>query len=64
MFEAGRCLMCMQGVSAAAIICPRCHTTTSYGKRRIAVRMLSAKLKKIALWFVSAGMIHPHFRRL
>jgi hypothetical protein len=53
MFEAGRCLMCVQGISAAAIICPRCHTTTSYGKRRIAARMLRGKLKKIALWFVS-----------
>jgi hypothetical protein len=56
MLKAGRCLMCMKGISATANICPWCHTTTSYGKRCIATRTLHAKLNKIAVWFAVVVM--------
>jgi hypothetical protein len=51
-----QCRMCMKGISATANICPWCHTTTSYGKRRIATRTLRSKLKKIAMWFAPKEM--------
>jgi hypothetical protein len=62
MLEAGLCRMCMKGICATASICPRCHTTTSYGKRRIAARALCAKLNEIAGWFAFAVMRKSHRR--
>ena len=40
-----QCRMCMKGISATANICPWCHTTTSYGKRRIATRTLRCQIE-------------------
>jgi hypothetical protein len=63
MLIAGRCRMCMKGISATANICPWCHTTTSYGKRRIATRTLHAKLNELAVWFAVVLMRKSHRRR-
>jgi RNA polymerase subunit RPABC4/transcription elongation factor Spt4 len=54
--QVGLCRVCMKGISATASICPRCHTTTSYGKWRIATRTLRSKLKRIAGWFAPKEM--------
>ena len=51
MSKVGRCRNCKNGISATANICPMCHTTTRFGKRRIATHKMHCKLNAIAVWF-------------